>query len=592
MQWMRNWARGCLAVAVAVWLASPCRVHAVYLDDAQNISLRARIYSQAAIRTNDSQLDTVPSAKRGQLVQHRNFYNPELDAKLTDYVSFLKGGPLDFLAPDELAVRIAGWGFYDGVFDYGAKQFGKSARRVNSTYPNAAAKPRSAFILEGADFRPDRKGGTIDEIFPGHDELNVRDIYGHYQRLNEAYINYTKGPLFLRIGRQIISWGEADTIALLDQNNPFDQTAGPPGIFQDIDESRIPLWTVRASYTLFEQLGPFSSGFLEAYWVPGDLDTNTGYLPILTAGPYSPRGRDPQASIPDLSFFPAQFVLLDRLPKKGFENSRYGFRFQTVIGQDHTLSVFAYTTFPSIPVPLGGGVVESDAPTSPKTNYFVTQTVHELTTAYAITDTFFFEPLDGIVRAEVEFFNREPGFVPEINLGIKDGESPINTLRGCGVNGKNNKCKLARANIWRWELGFDRFFFFRPLNPTNSFTLATAVVGAYNMDETPHQDFRLAGQRKPGTNGQDPDDFVQAKMVEAFSQIHLETDYMHGRIHPAFTGIFNVRGTYALLPAVTYRWNDSLLFDLRYVHIGGEYQQIGFFRDRDQVALRATYQLN
>jgi hypothetical protein len=47
-----------------------------------------------------------------------------------------------------------------------------------------------------------------------------------------------------------------------------------------------------------------------------------------------------------------------------------------------------------------------------------------------------------------------------------------------------------------------------------------------------------------------------------------------------------------VLPEVTYRWNDSLLFGLKFVYIGGDYQQLGFFRDRDQVSLRVTYKIN
>ncbi len=89
-----------------------------------------------------------------------------------------------------------------------------------------------------------------------------------------------------------------------------------------------------------------------------------------------------------------------------------------------------------------------------------------------------------------------------------------------------------------------------------------------------------------------PNDFVQQKKVEAFAQITLITDYMHGRLSPQVTWIQNVRGTYAFHPQITYRWSDSLLFRLDYINIGGEYEGVGFFRDRDQVSFRATYQLN
>ncbi len=44
---------------------------------------------------------------------------------------------------------------------------------------------------------------------------------------------------------------------------------------------------------------------------------------------------------------------------------------------------------------------------------------------------------------------------------------------------------------------------------------------------------------------------------------------------------------------LTFRYSDALLFDLKYVGIGGAFNfPTGFFRDRSQFALRLTYLLN
>lgn len=602
--WGRMWGLPAM-LAVLGGLGTPAA--AIYLDQDQDIALRARIYSRASIRTNESQNATTPT-KAGQLVEHRNFYNPELDAKLTKYTSWMKDAGLGFLAPDDFSVRLAAWGFYDGVYDYGTSQFGDKVREINSNYGDLTNKPTKAWYLEGPTYNCRPVSGpqgartcqgtydSLDEVFPGAEVRNARDIYGHRQRVNELYFNYSKGPVFFRVGRQSISWGEADTIGLLDQNNPFDITLGAPGVFQDLEESRIPLWTVRTTLNLFDNLGPFSSGFLEAYWVPGDLDNNTGILPIPGASPYSVAQYDPQIN-PAITGANSlifrnrefQFVLVDGVPKKNFENSRYGFRAQTVVAQAYTVSAWFYTHFPNAPVP----VKEAVAQMSNKRQLFVVRTVRELTSVFGAATTFFAEPIDSIVRAEVEYFDNEPGFVPEINLRVtKDSNLLPLTSQGA----------VPYADIIRWELGLDRFFFLRALNPSNSFLIAAAVVGAWNLDETGEKDFRMNGQLKqpildeggrPLTNtGQSPDDYVQQKKVESFMQAHLQTDYLHGRLTPGITGIFNVRGTYALLPTLTYRISDWLLFDLSYVHIGGEFQQIGFFRDRDQIATKLTYQLN
>lgn len=591
MRWIRRFSHG-LVWLVGVALATPSM--ALYIDEGQNFQLRLRAYSRLSIRVEDSDSppggDTVPVTKMGQMVEHRNFYNPEFEGKLTPYwPSWLAA-----FKPDDLSFRAAGWGFYDGIYDYGPKQFRDAARRVNAGWPRPARL--GAFYLEGPDF-VDQRSGTVESFFPHVEVQNPRDIYATRRRINELYLNFSKGPVFFRIGRQAISWGEADTIALLDQNNPFDVTLGAPGIFQEIDEARIPLWTIRGSLSLFETLGPLSSGFVEAYWVPGDLDVNTGILPLLGVSPYSPGGKDPQQLLRDqlgplYEGARVQFVLQDLIPRKRFENSRYGFRLQTVVNRFFTISGWVYTTFPQQPVPLSRGLRRTPEGTS----LFITQTVHnERFMAFGLANTFFLEPLDSIIRMQVVYFDNEPGFIPEINLGItKDTPSnPLSVLTNC-YDPRNavQVCRVPTADVIRWELGVDRFFFFRLLNPSNSFTWVTAFVGSWNLDETDAKDFRLAGQRKPGAPATHPDDYVQLKAVEAFAQTHLETNYAHGRITPAITLIVNRRGTYVVNPVVTYRMFDWLLFDLNYVHIGGEYQQIGFFRDRDQVSARVTYQLN
>ena len=580
---MKAVGRASVTAAVLIAACAPS-ARAIFLDEAQNFTLRARLYSQAAVRIEDSKTDTAPTTKAGQLVQHRNFFNPELEAKLTSYTSWMHGSFLDFMAPDDFSLRTAAWVFYDGIYDYGSQQFDRAQGKINTGYPNPVRK--TAFQVEGSSFKP--AGKTLKQIIPDAQELNPRDIFGHDQRVNELYLNYTKGPVFIRFGKQAISWGESDTIALLDQNNPFAINFGPPGLFIDLDEARIPLWTLRTSLNLFDTLGPLSSGFVESYWVPGFIDNNTGWMPMLTASPYSPPQPDAQAKVPSL--LPAQFVLYDRVPHKRMQSSRYGFRTQAVVDREYTVSAWFYTTFPSAPVPISHGLTPTRC-TQAAPCFFTTELDHHnLTSVFGAATTFFVEPVDSIIRAELEYFDNESGFIPEKNLGVnkETATNPLKVLTNCS----GEKCSIPKADILRWELGLDRFFFARFLNPTNSFTFVSAIVGSWNLSETSVKDFRMNGQTKRGKTGNSPDDYVQMQKVEAFGQIALRTDYMHGRLTPGIVFIQNLRGTYAINPALTYRWTDYLLFDVGLVHIGGMFQQVGFYNDRDQVSTRMTLQLN
>jgi len=593
--------RACSILLVAVSLFAAGPVAGLYLDEDRDVAFRARIYSQASIRLENSSTDTVPRTRTGQLVQHRNFYNPEFDARLTKYTSWMKGTGLDWLAPEELSFRVAAWGFYDGIYDYGSSQFDRQRKLVNGGFPNPIG--RAAFFLRGEKFNCTRFGdvcvdkdnqpfASVDDVFPGQKLQDPRDIFTSQERINELYLNYSKGPVFFRIGRQAISWGEADTIALLDQNNPFDITAGPPGAFLDLEEARIPLWTVRASLSIFDNIGPFSSGSLEAYWVPGWIDTNTGIIPPLTASPYSPRGLDPQQTIesiaPPGAFINHQFVLFDRQPRRNLENSRYGFRFQTVIARDHSFSTWFYTHFPNQPAANSLGTVRmAQTDSTTKRFLFVTETVRKLTSVYGIADTFYFAPLDSIVRAEVEYFENEPGFIPSRNLGASDDpeENP-------GLSLLSHIGSVPPQDMLRWEFGLDRFFFLRALNSANAFLISTSVVGHWNLSETDRKDFYSVGQRKPGRLGNFTTDFIDLEKVEAFLNVHLENQWRHGKIWAAFTGIAQSRGTFVAMPEMRYRYSDSLHFSTKLIFIDGAFQSIGQFRDRDQISFRTTFLLN
>ena len=137
-------------------------------------------------------------------------------------------------------------------------------------------------------------------------------------------------------------------------------------------------------------------------------------------------------------------------------------------------------------------------------------------------------------------------------------------------------------------VGYDRFFFFRPLNPTNSFILSMAYNCSFNLSEKGGKDYRNP-QAKPGKsqveqaesgltiNGNPfcqganaktlpfciktvPRNFEDAYQYEGFLQTALQTDYLHGKLSPRLVIITDVSGIFAFQPSATYRITDSFLF--------------------------------
>jgi len=566
----------CIAL-LALLVVAPRPARALYLDDDQNFSLRLRAYSQLTLAMQDSQkFVTSPEKFTGQMMQNRTFANPEFDAKFNSFL------PDKWL--DDFSGRLALWGFYDGLYDYGPDQYAQAAADIKFH-----RGPNGAFQT---------KGDTREQALSGNAlARNVRDIYAHRWRVNEAYVNISKGPLFVRIGRQAISWGEADTIGLLDANNPFDTTI-VPGVFIDLDEARIPLWTLRATYQLFTDLGPFSSGLIDSYIVPGMIDTTISPLQMQSASPYS---APPPAPGPGVEVF-------QRRPGMRFGNSRWGFRFQTVIAGEYTTSIWFYKTFPTEPVAINLGV-------SPTTGRLVTSVEAPLLNVAGIASSWFSDYLNSIIRTEVEVFNNNPGF--RVDTNIERGLSAECNAPGAVKNSLT--CgRYDKINLIRGELGIDRNLFIRALNPSNSFIWVNSFVFTANPDETKFKDYRSSGILKPsaliragkggapagsvvtGCNGQPgPCDFVNQGVFDFFIQSHLESNFMHGKLPAGITAVMNSRGALAIFPDVAYRINDSFIVSARYINIhtfgsedNGFSAGLGLFRDRDEMWLRATYQLN
>ncbi len=637
---MRNRA-GWLGV-LAVLVCAPSS-WGYYLDSARRFDVRLRGYAQLGILTESSetkgcptkadlarvnaltgtakqqayaQLYTTcpPNYSAGDLGQERNFYNPEFDANLTDFMGWS--------GADDFKFRFAWWGFYDGLYDYLNGPWDEHRRQYLARFSQS-------------------DDPALQSKFFNDENKNPRKIYASRNRINELYLDYTHGPLFVRVGRQAISWGESDTIALLDVSNPFDLTLGAPGLFQDVDEARIPLWTLRSTIKVLDSWKDISSVFLDMYMVPGPIDTTVPINPI-TAGisPFNPDQSDPQLNIiAQGQSSTLQTVVVDKLPKNDWSNTRWGARLAGVFMRDYTVQGWFFRTFNQAPSPLlvnqsGIGLTTKDPPQTTQVDNrgfrtpvcrngvtpagrrcgnkapVVTILDRRLENVVGISATWFSQPVNGILKTEIEYFNNEQAFIPTQNLNPRV-QIPGSLRRAIGDN-KSYSNSVAMADYVRWVVGYDRNFFFRPLNPSNSFILVAAYNSSFNLTEKGGKDFRYPNTKpghpntriipRKGWNcsipalciGIDPHDYEDAYQYEGFLQATVRTDYMHGKLEPGLTFIADISGMFTVNPSISYRLSDNVLLGANYIAIQttGRKAGIGTFRAHDMLQLRMTLQLN
>src|SRR5262249_7243996 len=104
-----------------------------------------------------------------------------------------------------------------------------------------------------------------------------------------------------------------------------------------------------------------------------------------------------------------------------------------------------------------------------------------LESVIGVAATWFSQPVNGILKFEAEYFINEPAVIPTQNLNPRvQLTKPL--LQAVGDNNKYSN-STATADYLRWVFGYDRNFFVRELNPTNSFILVASFNNFFRIDE-------------------------------------------------------------------------------------------------------------
>jgi len=553
----RAWIGFCLAVLL-VGLAATAE--ALYIDDNKTLAFAAKLQTRVTFRMQDSEGFTLPDTRIGDLVQWRNLALLEINHDLKQLTK-----SLDILWPlKKLKIRskyhLVGRFMYDALYDVGSDEF-KAVR--------------------------DNDPENIDKFKQSYD-------------LWEFYVDFRRGPGFVRIGKQNLAWGETDLFRLLDGINPLDSTFGGP--FEDLDDRRIPLWMLRGSYNL-GTFGPVRSLSIEGFWVPGNWDVRVA--------PVSPKGTPYSLPLPEL-LWPLVRV---NTPDKKMSNSRWGVRLQGMLGSAN-LSAAYYQTFLDQPA---GSVITTRPIVGPVTDLSDLQFALEYPPVQIAGGSInFFESITNVVfRGEIAWFFNEPAFIIGVNdLPLHPDELlPLPPLalsavalvlgadfRSLGLNGVPLNPKsgvVPTMDVFRWMLGFDKQVWIRPLNKESMFLVSMQWFGTFYPNHVDNMVAPAAIPDKflPITNsitGDPIPDYTQYPTVKQMENIFtgvIATNYLKGSLLPQMAVGYDTRGAWLLLPGVQYIW-EPFRFGIQYAAVLGNYVSLGLLRDRDQIVFTFAYLLN
>lgn len=610
---LRAWGSVCfVALSLLVWRTVSM---AIPLDQAGDIKLGVRTYVNARVGTEGTQdgvplssgfgnnkvtastSATFPHSDAGHLRQNRYFIEIDLKHDLDRLVR--EGvGPLSLL--NDLPFKVKGLSYNvtfrgegETVYDWGPREYSTTEQTQKAAEVEPVIARHQTVVNVGAARHTLRQLGTDRERL--------------FQAFGQAYF----GDLFLRVGRQNLSWGETDAFQLLDHINPIDSSFG--GFLISLDERRIPLDMAVANYYLGD-FGPFTEGHLEGF---AAYDDRVGYAPGTPAGsPWTlPSLGAPSNSTENFLVTPGRtvgnmrggFQLKFNALDATFGLAHYYTYFDTEGLQVYTNPANNPSSPPLIAYEEGYSCTPSANPAAnPNGCGYVAHAYHTAPKVQVsgASTTFALPQLYSVVRSEFAYFKDEAAFT-QGQLDPFLYQTPDHTggrrLRN-SING---------------VVGFDTNQWIRPLNANQTFFISTqffykhiqnaAGSRMYNCDAqgkncAPNPDREVLPIEKTLANynaglitlGNVEPVFINQPSYQYLQTLFVGTSYRSGTVNPGVTFFYDWGGAFLYQPSIQFN-RDPYRFYVDYSIITAQSYKggsgVSLLKDRDNVQVRFEYVL-
>lgn len=573
-------------LSVGLFAGSARWAAAVPIDEDENINVNLRAYANVRLGTNSKQSTRLerPNSFGGtfvyspsyEVIQNRYFAEVQWDHDILPLFEDVL--PRWFTA---LEYNLTWRGEYEGIYDWGPGDYRFAGQTENNLL---------AFLRQSPTYNPSQEAqlGSMT-YFVRH---RLRQVASYRNRLFQVFVDAEMGDLFLRIGRQSLVWGETDVFRLLDNINPIDNSFG--GFFIDLDERRVPLNMIRASYYLGSLGGFLDQAFLEGYVT---YDNTVAFIP---GAPYGSPWSIPLG--------PLTGRTLQSLNAPSPGDVRGGGRFVFNVS-DFTLTLASYFTtldtqavrfrsaLPTDPGYQPNGVSTITAESSAPRVW-----VNGAAMTTAIPD------LQAVLRSELAWFRDEALFrgpvsqsFPTVAGSPLDGNYLANFL-GPVLGGTLNT--VARKDTLNFVVGWDMNQYITALNPTQSFFFSTQLFYRHIFD------FESCGATAAGQGtpcmavpvpqpnnstrvvGIQNDQVLQTLLINTTYNTTVPFTDSTVQTTPGFGMFYDWQGMLVFQPSVRFvRDPWRFIVDYTAINSGVFKSQFGLVRDRDNVRFQLEYVL-
>ena len=530
-------------------------------------SLLGQFKAQATFRMEDAPPNSPIPLEAGDMTSQRNLLLLEWKHDLGERWYGIKS-----------EYQLKGRAFYDGAWDYG---------------PN---------VMTDDDVRYEYCLENRDQI---NDEKRRAEIFN-------AYVDLTKGPVFTRIGRQVMSWGEMSTIRILDGTNPLDTSS----LAVDLQERLIPLWMVRANLA-FDVVGPFESMSIGGYYVPGKID-NTYEQTMIDGSPIIPTiGRDTRADLAN-PFSMASLKQFINMEDSAIDKDRYGVKLGMLYkGLD--LNLVYYRMYSDLPVPQID--VEAIQPITvnpmeinmknPLGSILGDQKLtvvkaHDVVDVFGTSFNFNISAINTVVRGEAAYFKDVPKMPPGYLTDLISALSPKVTIKGISGSLEDlvklfplgnaasmvlpfTAGEIPKYDVVKYGIGLDKWVKVSAISK-DDILLTFEYVGSKTLDYKRHAIIQPWYAPWDDDHDGQYDTVWEPEYSNTFILIG-RTNYLNGNLVPQVVTMYEAEPqALVLLPSVKYS-RKKLDFELSYFFtVANGYEgTLGMLQDRDEISFSITY---
>lgn len=455
--------------------------------------------------------------------------------------------------------------------------------------------------------------GAYDAIFELRDKYDVledkspddfeygKDDVEWENDLREAFVDLVAQggmqKVTLRLGRQLVAWGEADGFNLINIVCPNDYSYQM--FFSDIDDTITPLWMARLNYSSAD-LGPFRSVSLELLAIPDIRPTQFAPMhdkngKFTTIAPYAfsmeafNAVSDGTIQFTNTDFMgrpeddnignPAMAMTYEEdVAARTLDNMEYGIKLETTFGnfmgalhyfvgfQDDPAVDMTDVNDPAAGFGIRyfnwamGPMVPGTEPIGPHAIF-----THPRQRTYGFSFNYWIDPLGGVFRGEGSLTDKV--HLTYMNAPDLTGVGPRKVYQSLLAFDKDNK------NLEKW------------IGTRSNLTTALQVWWRHVNDMSDSERFINYGKDMGRAYPQDANDSYRVTLT-------AYTDYFNGRIFPQIFAMYDTKGTFMTNAMIKYDPDGKWLFVLTEQSFWGNRDAVSPFAgliDESELSFKVMY---